>query len=1370
MSNPFLTATTTSNPFITPTASPRLTPDGVQLGGPSVLENIKRLPEDLAGVAKAVIQPFPRALTSVMLSASKQMGGPDSFDPAAVPDTFTSADTAQPRIATSLFKTFLGTEPIRAVQDRITQAETAIKNSPFAQKTGLDHAAPLLAFGGVIGSTALDLTPFGGLEKNAAKTLLTETTTEGALKILQAMKVPEDIAAKFAPHFAEASTPAAVQDTLDIMKGSIGVKMKVGALNEAKGVVEGDARATLLNAEDKAGVPHTAPPTAPASLDENTYYHGTTDVAARSITKDGFKPGADDTLFGPKPTGLSLTTDRATAEEFANHRAQQTGTRPHVMEVDISGVKNPDVTKYGLGDEVYIPTGEVGNVKVKSSTFTPQEHAAATKSRPFVDITTDLENARSNLSFIKDAMIDHPGAGTGNLTNWRNGEFVKGADKKLIDRIGYDESNGGDLDTLLEHRASYERLAEQADQVKAQIKQLVAEKNAVKAEKAVKPAAPLEGQTFYRGDNVSAPRMNKAGEMSFSRDRSVAEQFAKGHGENGVVIEQSIAPGAKVLDVSKIDAATKADIIDGYGGFSESDITDYAHDEHYDVVDFSNGSGKGTSSAREIKVLNHDVLQPASSHPKQTPVQYHGTPEEFVGDLRPSAKGTYGPGFYLTQTEPMAKSFARQVKVMDGSGARVGAAPDLHVKPFDTTDLKLKVLPDNQSVLDEVAKITPETDSAKAMEEYRAALAKDGYDGIEVAKGGETVIFPDSLSKLKHVEASASELPKGIPPTAKSIGEVASTAARADQALAKLPATLRKDIPSLETIITRSPKDVRGKVNVLDYMRTPDRVLAKIGFENEAKMLRDGYEAYIKELPKNIEHISEWAKQVPKEADQKIFQFLDGKEVALTETERTVALEVKAWLKDWADRLGLPEDSRISSYITHIFDKELLAKEFDEDLAKIITDKIPGSVYDPFLESRLGARGYKQSTWEALDAYVKRATRKVNMDDALEAIQRKAGTSLELSNIEVSQFKYLQRYVSQVNMRPTELDNLLDNSIKSLVGYKYGQRPVTYLTKLLRQMTYRGMLGLNPGSALRNLSQGINTYAVLGERYTATGYLKLFSKGAMKEIKEQGIMAPGFIQDRTLSSTKKAMERIDNGLFAFFDGAEKINRGAAYFGAKSKALKAGKSEEEAIDYAKSIVRKTQFSFGSIDTPVALQSDIVKTLAQFQNYTIKQTEFLAEMAKDKNFAGLLRYGVAGLAFVYTIGKAFGMDPSELIPAFRFATPPSLKLPTEVTKAALDTPDKFGNQRSNAQKESDVGASAVGLIPAGTQIKKTVQGISAYNKGKDTTPTGKTRFTIPHTPGNFVKTALFGKSSLPQAKKYYKGLGKKKATTSSNPFLQ
>lgn len=565
---------------------------------------------------------------------------------------------------------------------------------------------------------------------------------------------------------------------------------------------------------------------------------------------------------------------------------------------------------------------------------------------------------------------------------------------------------------------------------------------------------------------------------------------------------------------------------------------------------------------------------------------------------------------------------------------------------------------------------------------------------------------------------------------------------------------------SLPAIIKQSLTPVKSKVGILDYMRTPEKVLEKIGLGPEAEFLRKQYEGYLKELPENIDKITRWAERAPGSSNR-LFKYLDGQAISLTPQEKEIALEIKAWLSEWADRLGLPEDQRIARYITRIFDDQLAEKEFDEDLAKIIRDKIPGSVYDPFLQKRLGARGYREEVWPALDAYVKRATRKVYMDPALERIKDKA------ASFEESQWDYIKKYTDALNMRPTAMDNLIDNSIKQLIGYKFGGRPLMRLTSTLRRIQSRGLLGLNLSTALRNLSQGANTYAVLGEKYTALGYLKLFSSGALQELKENHVLGSSFIQDRVISSTKKAAQQMDKTLFYFIEQGERINRGAAYFGAKAKYISEHTKnlqgvtvipedlEKDAIAYAKKVVRQTQFAFGSIDSPVGMSSDIMKTVLELGSYTTKQIEFLADLAKNKNWIGLLRYALFGALFTYTIGKAFNMTLKDLIPAYRIGLPPSLKFPGAVAGAIMNTPDKYGATRSISKKAEDVGAAAFGLVPASGQIKKTYTGAKAIFSGGTQAKSGKTLFKAPETILGDAQALLFGANSTQEAQDYFNG---------------
>lgn len=56
--------------------------------------------------------------------------------------------------------------------------------------------------------------------------------------------------------------------------------------------------------------------------------------------------------------------------------------------------------------------------------------------------------------------------------------------------------------------------------------------------------------------------------------------------------------------------------------------------------------------------------------------------------------------------------------------------------------------------------------------------------------------------------------------------------------------------------------------------------------------------------------------------------------------------------------------------------------------------------------------------------------------------------------------------------------------------------------------------------------------------------------------------------------------------------------------------------------------------------------------------------------------------------------------------------------------------------------------------GNQLKKTLQGLGTVSAGKQMSSTGKTSlYKIKKTPGNYVRGAIFGKSALPEAQKYY-----------------
>ncbi len=566
------------------------------------------------------------------------------------------------------------------------------------------------------------------------------------------------------------------------------------------------------------------------------------------------------------------------------------------------------------------------------------------------------------------------------------------------------------------------------------------------------------------------------------------------------------------------------------------------------------------------------------------------------------------------------------------------------------------------------------------------------------------------------------------------------------------------------------------KAHWFDGLSTPEFVLEKVGLGKGAEMLQDAKDKAATTLKKEFETVTGFIGRVKNQAKDGqvhthsdtstlIFDWLDGheKEVTkhMTDEEIAVAREIRVYLKEWAGRLNLPEENQIGKYITHIFERGVEGKESifaqDPELASIMAENVAKSVYDPFLQKRLGKQDYIHDVWRALDAYIKRASRKEAMDPALKELADMA------EKLDDRTYAYVKDLSHKVNMRPTETEQGFDSFItQTPIGHYFTDRPTAFLSKKIRQTFYRGTLGLNLGSGLRNLTQGSNTYAKLGEKYTIIGYSKLFSRMATRNLEElytNNVLNDSFVQDRTRGAIKKTFDMVDSTLFSHYTLSELINRGAAYYGAKSQGLAKGLSEEMAVKYAKRIVRETQFSFGAVDTPVWLNDDIKKTLFQLQNYNVKQAEFLGRMAKQKDIAGLVRYTSASFAMLYTIGKLFGMTANQIIPTIGVGGAP-------ITSTALALGGLMSSDpQTHAKAVSQLQRNFFTLIPGGAQIRKTLQGAAALERGGSFTKQGHFRYRVG--PENATQALLFGPSATANAQKYYAGLNGKK-TSGANPF--
>jgi hypothetical protein len=107
-----------------------------------------------------------------------------------------------------------------------------------------------------------------------------------------------------------------------------------------------------------------------------------------------------------------------------------------------------------------------------------------------------------------------------------------------------------------------------------------------------------------------------------------------------------------------------------------------------------------------------------------------------------------------------------------------------------------------------------------------------------------------------------------------------------------------------------------------------------------------------------------------------------------------------------------------------------------------------------------------------------------------------------------------------------------------------------------------------------------------------------------------------------------------------------------------------------------------------------------------------------------------------------------------------------LPTRKEFFGEEDPTRFGSGVLSTKALTDP-LFKIAMPYGGAQLKKTLQGLSAYGAGKSETKSGNFQYEINQTVPNLLRAGLFGKQGLPETQQFY---NKKTTGTKSgaNPF--
>lgn len=516
--------------------------------------------------------------------------------------------------------------------------------------------------------------------------------------------------------------------------------------------------------------------------------------------------------------------------------------------------------------------------------------------------------------------------------------------------------------------------------------------------------------------------------------------------------------------------------------------------------------------------------------------------------------------------------------------------------------------------------------------------------------------------------------------------------------------------------------------------------------------------------------------------------------------------EVKPWLKE--NGYGTIDDF----YFPHMRenDPKGLANLFDENqLAK-------GELGIGSLKSRKkGGEEYSKDVWKVLGDYFNGINQAKNIEPSLRKIES-VSTQLKLASAEHKNFEayagFLDNYINQIKGKnQSNIEKAFDaqfghNAFKKSTGAiravnamaTLGLSPVTALRQMTQEIAT--VANLNP------------KWAGVG---MVNGARMLTSKEGRKELKLSGILDEGTglkdLKGLTQSKAGKAFDKVSDGLMSMVSTMDNIMRAQAYAGAKAKGLKlngakwerwaneAGLTgqaaqdfvQKKAMEYGTKATVDTQFITSKVDAPAAFNGPGMRTLTQLATFDGKQAGFLIRMGlkpikdvKNGNYrlaandmGKLVAMGATAWGVQATLGQFIGMKETDHIPFYdqiqawtniegkdekgferdqknKFRRSPAMTLlfgdgnKNPGLLGALAKKDKGEGVKEFWDKNWQL------IVPAGTQAKRTTEGIKSVEEGVVKNDKGNTRFTQNQDQGNALKAAILGKYTTENGQKWLK----------------
>lgn len=596
-------------------------------------------------------------------------------------------------------------------------------------------------------------------------------------------------------------------------------------------------------------------------------------------------------------------------------------------------------------------------------------------------------------------------------------------------------------------------------------------------------------------------------------------------------------------------------------------------------------------------------------------------------------------------------------------------------------------------------------------------------------------------------------------------------------------------------VVQKNFKNISGAKLAALRIMSPSQVLEKMGLRGKDLDLHSEIlkaESAVNRANKaDSEVLSEIAKILPdnKQAQGQIIDYIEGKRQTLDLGDAEVATQIKSFLDE--KRAGLEKlgFKTLDDYFPHIFDKN------DPEVIRLFQAKNTGEISFSNLKSRLSdSEDYSRDIMDVLSTYASGYNRKVYLEPAIKPIAD-LPKQVELSKAEA---EWVGGYVDQLmgfdSSKMGDGFNAGIDAVLNKMGFDKATGKNHYAAALgtQRMVSAAATMGLNPGTAIRNMTQVVNTVAELGPVHSTTGMMDgmrlLATKAGREELQRVGILEGGVSQNYFDAITKtgvrgritKGRDAATKGLMSLIHVTDVSLRAQAYAGGKSLAAAKGLTGEAAENFA---IRKTidsQFITSRVDMPLAFNGQGVRSLTQLATFSAKQAGFLkrmgVKMVKGADGEGFrMKDAGAVLSAVVTAGLAtealkplLGFRETEWVPFYDQAAPfianTALGDALESAGIPVDGGDSLYRSPLVRLLTGD-GKSKTGLIqalqsgdvekfwednwsqivPAGTQWKKSTEGYETTTTGESRNASGKLRYLQDMSQDDVLNASVFGQYS-------------------------